>query len=103
MLKIVYLTCCGINVYKKFVVATIATIGINNITTYKAKQFNTYTNELISLNDLLAITNCVEICMEITRKYCIPVCNILESTCKITLSNQKFTNSFQFNDSKCSI
>jgi hypothetical protein len=37
--------CCGIDVYKKFVVATIATTDNNNVTTYEIKQLDTYTKK----------------------------------------------------------
>lgn len=90
MLKIVHLISCGIDVHKKFVVATIATTGSNNITTYKTKQFNTFTSDLIKLRDWLSLNSCIEVCMESTGKYWIPIYNILESSCTITLANPKF-------------
>ena len=90
MLKIVHLISCGIDVHKKFVVATIATTGSNNITTYKTKQFNTFTSDLIKLRDWLSLNGCIEVCMESTGKYWIPIYNILESSCTITLANPKF-------------
>lgn len=90
MLKIVHQISCGIDVHKKFVVATIAATDINNITTYKTKQFNTFTSDLIQLRDWLSLNNCSEVCMESTSKYWIPIYNVLETTCKITLANPKF-------------
>jgi len=90
MLKIVHHISCGIDVHKKFVVATIATTGGNNITTYKTNQFNTFTADLIKLRDWLSLNDCIQVCMESTGKYWIPVFNILEETCKITLANPKF-------------
>jgi len=90
MLKIVHPISCGIDVHKKFVVATIATTEGNNVTTYKTKQFNTFTADLIKLRDWLSLNGCIQVCMESTGKYWIPVFNILEETCKITLANPKF-------------
>lgn len=90
MLKIVYPISCGIDVHKKFVVATIATTNSNSVTTYKTKQFNTFTSDLIQLRDWLSLNNCNEVCMESTGKYWIPIFNILESTCRVTLANPKF-------------
>lgn len=90
MLKIVYQVNCGIDVHKKFVVATIATTDIKNITTYKTKQFNIFTSDLIQLRDWLSLNNCSEVCMGITGKHWIPVFNILEFTCRIILANPKF-------------
>lgn len=90
MLKIVHPISCGIDVHKKFVVATIATTGDNNVTTYKTNQFNTFTADLIKLRDWLSLNDCTQVCMESTGKYWIPVFNILEGTYKITLANPKF-------------
>ena len=39
MLKIVYPICCGIDVHKTFVVATIEDTNRQNITTYQTKRF----------------------------------------------------------------
>ncbi len=44
MFKIVYPVCCGIDVHKTFVVATIATTDRENITTYMTKRFSTLVN-----------------------------------------------------------
>lgn len=90
MLKIVYPICCGIDVHKKFVVATIATTDKNNVTIYSTKQFNTYTRDLQKLKDWLLSHDCKEVCMESTGKYWIPVYNILEESCRITLANPKY-------------
>ena len=40
MLKICYNTCCGIDVHKKMLVATIATTDERKVTTYQTKQFS---------------------------------------------------------------
>lgn len=89
MLKIVYPVCCGIDVHKKFIVATIASTE-NNITTYKTKKFTTYTTDLLSFKKWLNDNNCSDVCMESTGKYWIPVFNILEDSCSITLANPKY-------------
>lgn len=90
MLKIVHQVCCGIDVHKKFIVATVASTTEKNITTYSKKQFNTYYNDLLRLKDWLASKNCKEVCMESTGKYWIPVFNVLEDSCAITLANPKY-------------
>ena len=87
MLKIVHQVSGGIDVHKKFVVATIAASGINNIITYKTKQFNTFTSDLIQLREWLSLNNCSEVCMESTGKCWIPIYNVLETTCKIMISS----------------
>ncbi|EMS69977.1 IS110 family transposase [Ruminiclostridium cellobioparum] len=89
MLKIVYPVCCGVDVHKKFIVATIATTK-NNITTYMAKKFSTFSDDLLLFKQWLSSNSCSSICMESTGKYWIPVFNILEDTCSITLANPKY-------------
>lgn len=46
MLKIVYPVCFGIDVHKKFVVATIATTNDKNVTSYQTRRFNNFKNDL---------------------------------------------------------
>lgn len=90
MLKIVHQVCCGMDVHKKFVVATIASTDDKNITTYQTKQFNTYSKALYQLKEWLYQHNCKELCMESTGKYWIPIYNILEDSCNITLANPRY-------------
>ena len=49
MLRIVHPICCGIDVHKKFVVATIASTDSKNVTTYLKHRFNTFNSDLKSL------------------------------------------------------
>ena len=93
MLKLVYTICCGIDVHKNVVVCTIAITDKENITTYKTKSFKTFTYDLINLRDWLSACNCKDICMESTGKYWIPIFNILESSCNITLTHPKYVRS----------
>jgi transposase len=89
LLKIVHRVCCGIDVHKKFVVATIAATDSNNITTYSTQTFQTYTRDLLRLRNWLVENNCPTVCMESTGKYWIPVFKILEDYCTITLANPR--------------
>ncbi|MHB1126742.1 MAG: IS110 family RNA-guided transposase [Bacillota bacterium] len=90
MLRTVHSVCCGIDVHKKFVVATIATTNDKNVTSYQTRRFNTFKNDLILLNNWLVENKCKEVCMESTGKYWIPIFNILEAACSITLANPKY-------------
>lgn len=90
MLKIVYPICCGIDVHKKQVTCTVAFTDKESITTYKTKQFSTMTYDLKNLKHWLLSFNCKDICMESTGKYWIPVFNILEDSCNITLCHPKY-------------
>ncbi|WP_434511968.1 IS110 family transposase [Desulfitobacterium sp. AusDCA] len=90
MLKIVHKICCGIDVHKKFVVATIGTTNQAGTTEYKTKQFSTFTVDLLALREWLKQDSCREVCMESTGKYWIPVFNILETECNVFVANPKY-------------
>jgi transposase len=90
MLKIVYPICCGIDVHKKFVVATIGTTNQSGVTNYQTKQFSTFTEDLESLSNWLKSNNCINVCMESTGKYWIPVFNVLENYCNVVVANPKY-------------
>lgn len=70
MLKIVYPICCGIDVRKTFVVATITSTNDENITSYQTKKFSTFNSDLQKLKEWLLKNNCINVCMESTGKYC---------------------------------
>ena len=93
-LKIVYQICCGIDVHKTFVVACIASTD-KGVTTYKRHRFSTYTKGLIELSQWLCENNCKDVCMESTRKYWIPVFNVLENSCNITLAHPKYVKAIR--------
>lgn len=95
MLKIVYPICCGIDVHKKFLVACIASTNDKGVTTYKSSRFSTFTNGLRKLLEWLCSNSCTQVCMESTGKYWIPVYNILETTCKITLAHPKYVKAIR--------
>lgn len=89
MLKIINKICCGVDVHKKFIVATIAKTE-NNVTTYVRKKFNTFTGNLLLFKVWLETNNCDIVCMESTGKYWIPIYNVIEDSCKVTLANPRY-------------
>jgi transposase len=93
-LKIVYPICCGIDVHKTFVVACIAATD-KGVTTYKRHRFSTYTQGLKELSQWLCENNCKDVCMESTGKYWIPVFNVLEHSCNITLAHPKYVKAIR--------
>ena len=95
MLKIVYPVCCGIDVHKKFIVATIASTNDCGITSYKTKRFSTFTKSLREFADWLRIYSCFHVCMESTGKYWIPVYNILENNFAVTLAHPKYVRAIR--------
>ena len=93
-LKIVYQICCGIDVHKTFVVACIASTN-KGVTTYKRHRFSTFTKGLNELSQGLCENNCKDVCMESTGKYWIPVFNVLEASCNITLAHPKYVKAIR--------
>lgn len=90
MLNIYYYNCCGIDVHKKMLVATIAKTDEHKVTTYQTKQFSTLTKDIEHLKQWLADNDCKDVCMESTGKYWIPIFNILEDTCHVVITHPKY-------------
>ena len=101
-MKIVYQTCCGIDVHKSFLVATIikTTGGIEP--SYQKKRFSTFNNSILQLKQWLLDNDCHNVCMESTGKYWIPVFNLLEDEINVTIANPKWVKAVKGNkdDSK---
>jgi len=77
-LKIVYPVCCGVDVHKTFLVATIITTTQIIEPHYQKKRFSTHNGDIKKFANWLLSNNCRDVCMESTGKYWIPVFNILE-------------------------
>ena len=93
MLKIVNRNCAGIDIHKKIIVVTIAKTNEQDITDYQTKSFNTFTEDLIKCRDWLVSNDTLDVCMESTGKYWIPVFNILEEKCKCIITHPKYVRS----------
>ena len=93
MLTIYYKNCCGIDVHKKMLVATIAITNERNVTTYETKQFSTFTKDIIKLKEWLISNDCKDVCMESTGKYWIPIFNVLEDVCSVVITHPKYVRS----------
>ena len=93
MLKIVNRNCAGIDIHKKIIVVTIAKTNEQDITDYQTKSFNTFTEDLIKCRDWLVSNGTLDVCMESTGKYWIPVFNILEEKCKCIITHPKYVRS----------
>lgn len=96
-MKVVYQTCCGIDVHKTFLVATIikTTNGIQP--SYEKKRFSTFNTELLRLKHWLLENDCLHVCMESTGKYWVPVFNLLEDKINVTVANPKWVQSVKGN------
>jgi len=95
-MKIVYPICCGIDVHKTFLVATIITS--NGITPhYSKKRFSTFNNSILQFKQWLIDNNCFDVCMESTGKYWVPIYNLLEDTIRVTIANPKWVKAIKGN------
>ena len=95
-MKIVYPICCGVDVHKTFLVATIITS--NGITPhYSKKRFSTFNNSILQFKQWLVENNCYDVCMESTGKYWIPVHNLLEDIIRVTIANPKWVKAIKGN------
>ena len=91
MFKIFRKNCCGLDVHKTWIYACIGITDANGRTEYKQDRFSSFSNGLRKLSEWLAKYDCVFVCMESAGKYWIPVFNILEKTCFVTLAHPKYT------------
>lgn len=91
MFKIFRFNCCGLDVHKTWIYACIGITDANGRTEYKQARFSSFPKGLRELVNWLAKYNCTEVCMESSGKYWIPVFNILEGSCFVTLAHPKYT------------
>ena len=95
-MKIVRPICCGMDVHKNIIVAT---IGITNkktrITEYIQETFSTLNPDLLNLKQWLINHKCFDACMESTGKYWIPIFNILEDEINIYLTHPKYVKAIK--------
>ena len=89
--KIFRKNCCGLDVHKTWIYACVGITDPNNRTEYKQARFSSFSNGLRELAEWLAKYSCTEVCMESSGKYWIPVFNILEKSCWVTLAHPKYT------------
>ena len=95
-MKVVYPICCGVDVHKTFLVATIITSeGITPH--YSKKRFSTFNNSILQFKQWLVDNHCFDVCMESTGKYWIPIYNLLEDTIRITVANPKWVKAVKGN------
>ena len=88
--------CCGVDVHKKFLVATILT-GDYLIPQYKQKHFGTSFRNLLAFKQWLLDNNCKDVCMESTGKYWVPVWNVLEGIGNVVIANPKWVSAVKGN------
>ena len=98
-MKVVFPTCCGVDVHKRFLVATIITTPTDSLQpSYQKKRFSTFNSELNRFADWLDENKCLDVCMESTGKYWVPVFNILEKRdIRVVIANPKWVKAVKGN------
>lgn len=97
-MKVVYPVCCGVDVHKSFLIATIISTTSGIEPNYSRKRFSTFNGDLRKFAKWLKENNCYDVCMESTGKYWVPVFNILEDeNINITIANPKWVKAVKGN------
>jgi len=91
MFKIFRKNCCGLDIHKTWIYACVGITDTRGLTTYKQARFSSFSRGLRDLATWLGAHGCKEVCMESAGKFWIPVFNILEKTCWVTLAHPKYT------------
>ena len=94
-MRIVRPICCGADIHKDLIVATIATTNQDGITEYIQSSFSSQNFDLNRLIAWLKEHHCFEIAMESTGKYWIPVFNVLEDEIKVFVVHPKYTKAIK--------
>lgn len=96
-MKVTYQTCCGVDVHKSFLVATIIRTSGGIEPDYQKKRFSTFNNSILEFKQWLLDNECYEVCMESTGKYWVPVFNLLEDVINVTIANPKWVKAVKGN------
>ena len=96
-MKVVYQTCCGVDVHKSFLVATIIKTTSGVQPSYQKKRFSTFNNSILEFKKWLLDNSCRDVCMESTGKYWVPVFNLLEDELSVTIANPKWVKAVKGN------
>lgn len=98
-MKVVFPTCCGVDVHKRFLVATIITTSSDSVQPhYQKKRYSTFNSDLNRFADWLHANHCLDVCMESTGKYWVPVFNILEKRgIRTVIANPKWVRAVKGN------
>ena len=96
-MKVTFQTCCGVDVHKSFLVATIIKTSSGIEPSYQKRRFSTFNNSILEFKKWLLENKCLYVCMESTSKYWIPVFNLLEDEINVTIANPKWVKSVKGN------
>ena len=94
-MKLKYSICCGLDVHKNVIVATIVNTNSSGISEYVQKSFSTINSDIQKFHDWLIENNCYYVCMESTGKYWIPIFNYLEKDINVCLTHPKYVKAIK--------
>lgn len=94
-MKVIRPICCGMDVHKNIIVATIAKTNDSGIAEYFQRQFNSQNYSLYELKAWLKEFECFEVAMESTGKYWIPIFNVLEDEIDVYVIHPKYTKAIK--------
>ena len=95
MMKLKYSICCGLDVHKNVIVATIVITNKDGISEYIQKSFSTINSDIQKFHNWLIENNCYHVCMESTGKYWIPIFNYLENDIDVCLTHLKYVKAIK--------
>lgn len=95
MMKLAFPICCGADIHKNSIVATIVTTDKNGISEYYQKSFSTINSDIIRFHGWLIEHGCKHVCMESTGKYWIPIFNYLESDIDVCITHPKYVKAIK--------
>ena len=95
MMKLKYSICCGLDVHKNVIVATIVITNKDGISEYRQKSFSTINSDIQRFHNWLIENNCYHVCMESTGKYWIPIFNYLENDIDVCLTHPKYVKAIK--------
>ena len=94
-MKLKYSICCGLDVHKNVIVATIVITNADGISEYKQKSFSTFNSDIRKFHSWLIENNCYHVCMESTGKYWIHIFNYLENDIEVCLTHPKYVKAIK--------
>jgi transposase len=83
-------SCCGIDVHKNMIKASIAKGSLDNPPKFYTRTFSTMTRDLLKLKDWLTENDVEAVAMESTGVYWKPIFNILENDFQVILANPQY-------------
>lgn len=95
MMRLIYPICCGLDVHKNVIVATIVSTDSSGMSEYNQKSFSTINSDILKFHNWLIENNCYHVCMESTGKYWIPIFNYLEVDIDVCLTHPKYVKAIK--------